>query len=373
MKIQMVDLQSQYQKLKVEIDEVVSEVFTKGQFIGGPLVKEFESNLADFLDAPYVISVANGTDALQIALMAIDAKPGDEVIVPAFTYVATAEVIALLGLIPVLVDVDVSTFGIDIEQTKNAITEKTKAIVPVHLFGQVSNMEALMELANSNNLYVIEDNAQSLGAIYTFEDGTTKQGGLIGHIGTTSFYPSKVLGAYGDGGALFSNDKQLADKIRMIKSHGQIKKYYHEVVGCNSRLDAVQAGILNVKLNYLKEDFALRGKVADRYDEAFNNINQIQTPIRDPKSTHVFHQYTLIIADNKRDELKQYLADNDIPSMIYYPLPLYKQNAFKPFVGQNLRLNNSEQLCASVISLPICPNLTIEAQNHIISKVKSFF
>lgn len=371
-KIQMVDLVGQYQKIKEKVDKAVIEVMSTARFIKGPKVVTFEANLANYLGVKHVIACANGTDALQIALMALGLAQGDEVIVPAFTYVATAEVIGLLGLKPVMVDVDPKTFNLTADIIAKAITPQTKAIVPVHLYGQSSDMEDIMTLANRHNLYVIEDNAQAIGADYTFKNGTIKKTGTIGHIGCTSFFPSKNLGCYGDGGAMFTNDDELANKLKMIANHGQAKKYHHSVIGVNSRLDAMQAAILAIKLEQLDKYSTARQKVATAYDEAFKHIDAIQTPIRQYNSTHVFHQYTLQIQNGQRDELKQYLSENGIPSMVYYPIPLYKQEAFKEFyTGDSLPI--TEILCQSVLSLPIHTEMEETVQAYIIEKIVAFF
>lgn len=368
----MVDLISQYESIKQEVDKAVVDVMSTAQFIKGPKVRDFEKHLSEYLGVKNSITCANGTDALQIALMALGLKRGDEVIVPAFTYVATAEVIGLLDLIPVMVDVNENTFNITAEIIEKAITPKTKAIVPVHLYGQSSDMEEIMMIAEKYNLYVIEDNAQAIGASYRFKDGSVQKTGTIGHIGCTSFFPSKNLGCYGDGGAIFTNDARLAAKIKMIANHGQIKKYHHAVIGVNSRLDAIQAVILDIKLAKLDEYSQARQQVAAAYDIAFKNIKQIKIPTRQHNSTHVFHQYTIQIGDNKRDELKQFLADNNIPSMIYYPIPLYNQDAFKGYY-KGEKLPTTEALCSSVLSLPIHTEMDNETLNYIISKVQDFF
>lgn len=368
--IHMVDLKKQYLRIKEEIDTAIQEVLDSTRFIKGPKVQEFDNNLANYLGVKEVISCANGTDALQIAMMALDLKAGDEVIVPAFTYVATAEVIALLGLQPVMVDVNPDDFNSTASQIEAAITPNTKAIVPVHLFGQIADMEGIMELARKHQLYVIEDNAQAIGATYTFRNGQQQKAGTIGHIGTTSFFPSKNLGCYGDGGAIFTNDEQLGKRIRMIANHGQAKKYYHSLVGVNSRLDAIQAAILTIKLKYLEEYAAARQLVAARYDVAFKEIEALQIPLRRDYSTHVFHQYTLQLKGGIRNEVKSFLAEKGIPSMIYYPVPLYQQEAFLPFVKKQIKLPNTERLCQSVLSLPIHTEMDLETQNYIIDHVK---
>jgi len=371
--IQMVDLVSQYQHLKVEIDKAVIDVMDSARFIKGPSVRSFEKNLEEYLGVKHVIACANGTDALQIALMALDLSPGDEIIVPSFTYVATAEVIGLLGLKPIMVDVNPDTFNIISEVVKNAITSKTKVIVPVHLYGQSSDMEDILTLAKENNLFVIEDNAQAIGADYTFRNGTVKKTGTMGNIGTTSFFPSKNLGCFGDGGAMFTNDDNLAEKLRTISNHGQRKKYYHSVIGVNSRLDTIQAAILDIKLKHLNKYSSARQKVAANYDKAFSKIESIQTPVRQNNSTHVFHQYTIRINNGKRNGLKQHLNENGVPSMIYYPVPLYNQEAFSPFVSHDMNLSVTEKLCEEVLSLPIHTEMDSNVQNYIIETVKSYF
>ncbi|MEJ6697775.1 MAG: DegT/DnrJ/EryC1/StrS family aminotransferase [Saprospiraceae bacterium] len=371
--IQMVDVRGQYLNIKEEIDKGIQEVIDSCAFINGPKVKEFQANLEAYLDVKYVIPCANGTDALQIALMALDLKAGDEVIVPAFTYVATAEVIALLGLTPVMVDVDLDTFNVTADIIQSALTEKTKVVVPVHLFGQVTGeMDEIMQLAKEHNFYVIEDNAQAIGANYTHDNGNISKSGTIGHIGSTSFYPSKNLGCYGDGGALFTNDEALAKMLRKIANHGQAKKYHHDVIGCNSRLDAIQAAILDVKLKRLDLYCDVRETAASYYDTQLKDIEGINIPKRESKSTHVFHQYTLRETTGRRDELKEYLKEKGVPSMVYYPVPLYKQEAFKHY-ALNIQLEATEKLCKEVISLPIHTEMNREIQDIIIEAVKSFY
>lgn len=371
--IQMVDLKSQYHHIKEEIDNAVINCIANTTFINGPAVKEFQTNLESYLEVKHVIPCANGTDSLQIAMMALELKPGDEVICPAFTYVATAEVIGLLGLTPVMVDVDNKTFNLTANEVEKAITPKTKAIVPVHLYGQSCDMEAILALATKYNLYVIEDNAQAIGADYTFSDGRKAKTGTIGHIGSTSFFPSKNLGCYGDGGALMTNDDTLAQKMRMIANHGQEKKYYHKVLGCNSRLDTIQAAILNIKLRHLDEYSAARNKMATYYDAAFSTINELEVPERQYNSTHVFHQYTLKVKNGSRNQLQSYLSDKGIHSMIYYPLPLYKQEAFQQFVSDDFKLDTTELLCDEVLSLPIHTEMNIGDINYICTSIQSFF
>jgi UDP-2-acetamido-2-deoxy-ribo-hexuluronate aminotransferase len=366
--IEMVDLKGQYQKIKDEVDDAVLSCIASAKYIQGPDVMTFEKNLAEYLGTRNVIGCANGTDALQIALMALELEPGDEVIVPAFTYVATAEVIALLGLTPKMIDVDAGTFNIKAEDVRAAANERTKAVVPVHLFGQSCDMDAIMEVADECGLFVIEDNAQAIGGDY----GAQKTG-TIGHIGCTSFFPSKNLGCYGDGGAIYTDNDELAEKIRMIGNHGQRQKYYHSVIGVNSRLDTMQAAVLNVKLKYLDKYCEARQEVAARYDAGFAGVDGITVPAREPKSTHVFHQYTLKVAGGRRDELKDHLAGKDIPSMIYYPLPLYKQEAFRAYAPADFDLPITEELCAAVLSLPIHTEMETNTVDYIINSVREFF
>ncbi|MCO6509372.1 MAG: DegT/DnrJ/EryC1/StrS family aminotransferase [Aridibacter famidurans] len=372
-KIHMVDLVGQYEKIKPEVDRAIEEVIKSAAFINGPAVKRFQVDLETYLGVNHVIPCANGTDALQIALMALGLEPGDEVIVPSFTYVATAEVIALLRLKPVMVDVDPDTFNVTAEIIEVAITPKTKAVVPVHLFGQSCDMEPILAAAERHGIPVIEDNAQAIGAMYAFGDGTKKRAGTMGDIGTTSFYPAKNLGCYGDGGAMFTNDDALAEKLRMIANHGQSRTYYHDVIGVNSRLDSIQAAVLDVKLKYLDEYAAARNSVADRYDEAFEGAEEIQTPKRQPNSTHVFHQYTIRVRNGRRDELKEHLSEKGIPSSVFYPLPLNKQEAFAPFVDPSLELPVTEQLCSEVLSLPIHTEMDEETVDKIVDSVVGFF
>ncbi|MBS1589934.1 MAG: DegT/DnrJ/EryC1/StrS family aminotransferase [Bacteroidetes bacterium] len=365
----MVDLKGQYQKIQQEIDDAVINCIRRAAFINGPEVKEFEQNLATYFGANHVIGCANGTDALQIALMALGLQPGDEVIVPAFTYVATAEVIALLQLKPVMVDVNLDDFIIKTDDLEKYITPKTKAIVPVHLYGQTANMNSLMEIAEKHNLYVIEDNAQAIGSNYEYK-GIKKKAGTIGHIGCTSFFPSKNLGCYGDGGALITNDDLLAAKIRMIANHGQKKKYYHSVIGVNSRLDTLQAAILNVKLKYLDNYISARNEAAAFYDRELSGLNEVIIPQRVKNSTHAFHQYTLRIQNGKRDIIQKALQENQIPTMIYYPLPLYRQVAFAVYYDGE-PLPHTELLCSEVLSLPIHTELQEETIAHICNVIKS--
>ncbi len=368
----MVDLAGQYNKIKNEIDAVVLECIASAEFINGPAVSSFGENLCRYLGSNHVIPCANGTDALQIALMALGLERGDEVIVPAFTYVATAEVIALLGLTPVMVDVSLDSFNITPEHIENAITPRTRAVVPVHLFGQSCEMEPIMEVAHKHGLFVIEDNAQAIGSETEFE-GRIRKTGTVGHIGCTSFFPSKNLGCFGDGGAMFTDDDEIAVRLRMIANHGQAKKYYHSVVGVNSRLDTIQAGILNVKLNYLDEYSEARQRTAAYYDDAFDDVEGIKIPIRETRSTHVYHQYTLQVPETLRDDLQNHLKEKGIPSMIYYPLPLYRQEAFRHFSSDGFELSATEELCKRVLSLPIHTEMSCPTQDYIIDAVRSFF
>ncbi|BEH00515.1 DegT/DnrJ/EryC1/StrS family aminotransferase [Bacteroides sedimenti] len=370
--IPMVDLKGQYLKIKPEIDSAIQDVIDSTSFINGLPVGEFANNLESYTGARHVIPVANGTDALQIALMALGLKPGDEVIVPAFTYIASAEVIALLGMVPVMVDVDYDNFNVSAAHIRKAITNKTKAIIPVHLFGQSCPMEEILQLAEANDLYVIEDNAQSIGAVHTFTDGREQQTGTMGHFGCTSFFPTKNLGCMGDGGALMTNDDELAFRAKMIASHGQSKKYIHDVVGCNSRLDTIQAAILNVKLHHLNDYIEARQTAANRYYEGLFDLPSLVLPRKMPYTTHVFHQFTLKVTDGSRDELKTFLASHGIPSMIYYPLPLQSQQAFADIVREGEQLNTSELLCQQVLSLPMHTELTEEVQNFIIEKIREY-
>lgn len=368
----MVDLRQQYQKIKPEIDKAVLDVIESAAFINGPAVQRFGSALAAYHGSGHVIPCANGTDALQIAMMALDLQPGDEVITPSFTYIATTEVIALLRLTPVFVDVDPKTFCIDPAAIEAAITPKTKAIVPVHLYGQAAPMEEIMRIAKAHNLYVIEDNAQAIGCEYTFADGTVRKTGSIGTIGTTSFFPSKNLGGYGDGGAITTNDDALAERLKMVANHGQSKRYYHDVVGCNSRLDTIQAAVLEVKLKYLDEYINARRRVADFYDNAFKGQAGIAVPFRAPYGRHVFHQYTLILAGIDRNGLHDYLAARNVPSMIYYPVPAHRQKMFERYGSAATHLANTDWLTERVISLPMHTELDEEQLHFITAQVLSF-
>jgi UDP-2-acetamido-2-deoxy-ribo-hexuluronate aminotransferase len=370
--LQMVDTKTQYQKIKTETDAAVIAVMESSQFIGGKVVNDFGTNLAAYHGSKHVIPCANGTDALQIAMMALGLKAGDEVITPSFTYIATVEVAALLGIKPIFVEVDKQTFCIDPEAIRKAITPKTKAIVPVHLYGHAADMELIMQIAKDHNLFVIEDNAQAIGNDYTFSDGTKKKLGTIGNVGCTSFYPSKNLGAFGDGGAMMTDDDQLAEQLKMIASHGQKVRYYHEVIGCNSRLDAMQAAILDIKLKHLDEYIAARRKAADFYDKAFAGNEKITTPFRAANQNHVFHQYTLTLNGVDRDALHEFLASKGIPSMIYYPVPAHRQNMFSAFGGSDYNLPVTDWLTERVISLPIHTELDEEQQSFIANGVLEF-
>lgn len=371
--IQMVDLKGQYEKIKEEVDKGIQQVIEQAAFINGPQVKEFSTHLANYLGSKHVIPCGNGTDALQIALMALNLQPGDEVIVPAFTYVATAEVIGLLKLVPVMAEVDPDTFMITASAIEKVITPKCKAVVPVHLYGQCAQMEEILHVAKKHNLYIIEDTAQAIGAIYTFSDGRKVQAGTMGDVGCTSFFPSKNLGCYGDGGAMYTNDERLAKKLHMIANHGQERKYYHAVIGCNSRLDTIQAAILTVKLRYLDQYSASRNKVANAYDEAFKDLTWLKTPKRVHNSTHVFHQYTIQLLNSfDRDRLQEYLKQNGIPSMVYYPLPLHFQEAFRKDEFGEGDFPISEDLCTRVLSLPIHTEMDEIVLEYIIGKIIEF-
>ncbi|MBP9923374.1 MAG: DegT/DnrJ/EryC1/StrS family aminotransferase [Bacteroidia bacterium] len=372
-KIQMVDLIGQYEKIQSEVDAAVINTIRSSMFINGPEVKSFQAEMEAYLNVKHVIPCANGTDALQIAMMALNLQPGDEVITANFTYVATAEVIALLKLTPVLVDVLPGTFLIDPKAVEAAITPKTKAIVPIHLFGQCADMDAMMDIASRHNLYVIEDNAQAIGADYHWKSGKVQKAGTIGHIGATSFFPSKNLGCYGDGGAIFTNDDAIGKKIRMIANHGQSVQYYHDEIGVNSRLDSIQAAILRIKLRHLDEYAAARRAVADYYDKAFANHPNITTPERTKLSNHVFHQYTMVLKNASRDKLREYLATKEIPAMIYYPVPLHLQKAYRDPRYKEGDFPVTEQLCASVISLPIHTEMQEETLSYITKNVLEFF
>lgn len=371
-KIQMVDLSAQYEKVQAEMDQAILDVVRSSQFINGQAVKSFTSALSDYLNKAYVVPCANGTDALQIALMALDLERGDEVIVPAFTYIATAEVIGLLGLKPIMVDVDPFTFNTTAELIKPKISDRTKAIIPVHLFGQSTDMEDILILAKEHGIAVIEDNAQAIGAKYTFRDGSTDFTGCMGDMGTTSFFPSKNLGCYGDGGAMTTRDHGFALKMQMIANHGQSKKYHHQVIGCNSRLDTIQAAVLEIKLKHLNEYSDARQSVAKYYDHNLSDIDGLITPTVAKNSTHVYHQYTLRVLNGKRNDLKAFLADHGVPSMIYYPLPLYKQVAFQSILETDFDLPVSEQLSHEVLSLPIHTEMKHETLAYIVEALRKF-
>ncbi len=361
----MVDLKGQYEKIKEEVDTGIRQVIDSTAFINGPAVKEFQADFEKYLNVKHVIPCANGTDALQIAMMALGLKPGDEVITASFTYVATAEVIGLLGLTPVLVDVDPDTFNIDVAALENNITSRTKAIVPVHLFGQCADMEKIMAIAKKHGLYVIEDVAQAIGADYTFSDGRKMKAGTIGTIGCTSFFPSKNLGCYGDGGAMYTNDDELAKKLKMIAHHGQSELYRHDVLGVNSRLDTIQAVVLKAKLRHLDSYAKARNQVADFYDKAFANHPKLKIPTREKKSSHVFHQYTLQLTGVDRTRLREQLAERGIPAMVYYPIPLHQQKAFASDRFKNTDFKVTEKLCGTVLSLPIHTELDETTLNYI--------
>jgi len=370
--IQMVDLKQQYTKIKNEINTAMQEVLDTAAFINGKQVTDFAKNLSQYLDVKHVIPCANGTDALQIAMMALDLQPGDEVITPSFTYIATTEVVALLRLKPVFAEVDPKTFCIDPVDLEKKITPKTKAIVPVHLYGHSAPMESIMQIAARHGLYVIEDNAQAIGSSYTFSNGTKKKTGAIGTIGATSFFPSKNLGCYGDGGAIFTDDDALANKLKMIANHGQSKRYYHDLVGCNSRLDSLQAAVLNVKLKDLDHYIAARRNAAAYYDQAFANHPKITTPYQASYSHHVFHQYTLLLEGVNRNGLNEYLASKNIPSMIYYPVPAHRQGMFAAFHSASENLPVTDWLTERVISLPMHTELNEEQLHYISSSVLEF-
>jgi dTDP-4-amino-4,6-dideoxygalactose transaminase len=370
--IQMVDLKAQYEKLVPEIDRVIKSVLETASFIKGPDVKLFEDELQAYMGVKHVVSCANGTDALQLAMMALGLKPGDEVITTDFTFIATVEVVAFLGLKLVIVDPEPGSYNISVEAVRKAITPKTKAIVPVHLFGQCADMESIMELAEKNKLFVIEDAAQATGADYIFMNGTRKKAGTIGHIGTTSFFPSKNLGCYGDGGALYTNDDKLAEKLRSIANHGMKVRYHYDDIGINSRLDTIQAAILRVKLKHLSRFNEARKVVADHYDKAFINCPAITIPERVSYSSHIFHQYTIRVKNGKRDELKRFLESKKIPVMIYYPGPLHMQEAYR-YLGYNGNdFPVTTTLCREVLSLPMHPDMEQEQLDYIIFNILNF-
>jgi len=370
--IQMVDVQRQYQMLKTDIDRRVLACMESGAFINGPNVKNFEASLSFYLDNTHVVSCANGTDALQVALMALNLQTGDEVIVPSFTFIASVEVIALLGLKPIVVDVDPRTFLMKVEDIEASLSPRTKAIIPVHLFGQCVNMKALMKLAHVRELFVIEDNAQSIGAKCTAQHDERLFAGTIGDMGTTSFYPSKNLGCYGDGGAIFARKESMAKMIRKIANHGMDRRYYHDLIGVNSRLDSIQAAILNVKLPYLDRWNQQRVKVADKYDQALGDLEGILIPQRVPWSDHVFHQYTIRVLDGRRDAMQSYLAENKIPSMVYYPVPMHEQKAFNNVVRKRVLLKNTDLVSKEVLSLPMHPDLEDDQMQYIAEHIGKF-
>jgi UDP-2-acetamido-2-deoxy-ribo-hexuluronate aminotransferase len=369
--ILMVDLIGQYEKIKDEINQNIINSLQKGKFINGPIVKEFSQNLSNFLNVKHVIPCANGTDALQIAYMALGLKSGDEIICPSWTYISTAEAAAILGVKTIFCDVDPNTFNVTAEFIEPLISEKTKAIVVVHLYGQSCDMEAILNLAKKHNLKVIEDNAQAIGSNYTFSNGDKKYTGTMGDIGTTSFYPTKNLGAYGDGGAIFTNNYDLVKKIKMYSNHGESERYQHNVIGINSRLDSIQAQVLNVKLNYLNNYNQARKQVAENYNNAFSEVKQILIPKINKNSSHVYHQYTLKVLDGKRDDMIKYLKQNGIETKVYYPIPIHKQEPFKKY--SSTALLNTNDLARTCLSLPICANTEKTNQDFIIETVKSFF
>lgn len=370
--IQMVDLKSQYMKIKPQLDQAINDVLSSTQFINGEHVKSFQNELAAYLDVKHVITCANGTDALQISMMALGLKPGDEIITPSFTYIATTEVIGLLGLKPVFVDCDPENFNISVDEVEKAITKKTKAIVPVHLFGQSSDMKSIMSLAKKYNLYIIEDNAQAIGSDYLGFNQPQKTG-TIGNIGCTSFFPSKNLGCFGDGGAMMTNDDELAKKLRMIANHGQSKRYYHDIVGCNSRLDNIQAAVLRIKLKELDQYILNRQKAANYYDQNLKDFDQLTLPFRNLDSNHVFHQYTLKLDESiVRDELIQYLADKNIPAMVYYPVPAHRQKMFSKIPNSCGNMKVTNWLSSSVFSLPMHTELSTLQQDYIIENISNF-
>ena len=372
-KIQMVDLYGQYLNIKSEIDEAIRKVIESTAFIRGGEVGQFEKELADYLGTSHAVACGNGTDALQIAMMALEMRPGDEVITTPFTFIATVEVIRLLGMRPILVDVEPDSFNMDPRQLERVITARTRAVVPVHLFGQCAGMKEILDVAGRHGLFVIEDNAQALGADYTFSDGTSKKAGTIGHIGTTSFFPSKNLGAFGDGGALFTGDDGLAERLRSIVNHGMKERYHYERVGVNSRLDTLQAAILRVKLKYLDQYHQARQRVASWYDRTLSGIDELTIPARRPFSTHIFHQYTIQVPPGIRNDLRNWLREGEIPSMVYYPLPLHLQEAYLDLGCGKGDLPVSEQLCERVLSLPVHTEMEDEQLHFITDRVRAFF
>ena len=372
-KVPMVDLIGQYKKIKDQIDQSIIKSLETGKFINGSIVKEFSNNLSKYLNVKHVIPCANGTDALQIAFMALGLKPGDEIICPSWTYISTAEAASLLGVKPVFCDVDLTTFNMTAKNIEQLINKKTKAIVPVHLYGQSCDMEPIVELAKKHNLKIIEDNAQAIGCEYPFSNGDKMFTGTMGDIGTTSFYPTKNLGAYGDGGAIFTSDDKLAKKIKMIANHGQLKQYEHKIIGCNSRLDSIQAEVLNIKLKYLDNYNKARNQMAENYNKAFSAVEQLHTPALNKNSTHVYHQYTLRIHPLYRDPLIAYLNGKGIPNRIYYPIPLHKQKVFSKIVDSNYNLPNTNLLSATCLSLPIHTEIENSSQDFIIETLLDFF
>jgi len=371
--IKMVDLERQYAHLEMEIDDAIKRVISSSAFIKGPDVKAFEQELGEYLNVKHVIGCANGTDALQLALMALNLEPGDEVITPDFTFIATVEVIALLGLKPVLVDVDSNDFTIDIDEIKKAITPKTKAIIPVHLFGQCANMEDIMQIAAEHKLHVIEDTAQALGASFIFSNGKQKKAGTIGDIGATSFFPSKNLGCFGDGGAVFTNNDDMAEEIRAMANHGMKKKYQYHTIGVNSRLDTIQAAVLRIKLKYLDHYNQTRRASADYYDLILGQMEEVITPFRNGYSTHIFHQYTLKVENNQRDALREYLLNHNIPNMVYYPKPLHGQQAYSRYIDKGTSYTITDMLTKQVLSLPMHTELTEDELNFITQTILNYF
>ena len=369
----MNDLQSQYKRLKKEMDAAIKEVLNQASFINGSQVQTFSSRLATYLNVPQVVTCGNGTDAIRIVLQALNVQTGDEIILPAFMYIAAAEMVASLGLIPVLVDVDAETFNMNTELIERAITRQTKAIIVVHLFGQVCDMEPIMKIAEKYKIHVIEDNAQSLGADYTFSDGTTKKAGTIGHIGITSFFPTKPLSCYGDGGAIMTSDSEQAKRIQMLANHGQTQKYHHKIIGCNSRLDTIQAAILNVKLNYIDDFTRTRQQVAHYYDQTLSQLDEIQIPEKAAYSTHIYHQYTLRVKNEQRDALQAHLKANGIPSMVYYPFAVQEQEGYKWVARVSGEVSVSTRLCKEVLSLPIHTEMTDEMMRLICDCLIRFF
>jgi len=369
----MIDLRGQYARLKSEIDAAVCDVMAAGQFVNGPQVKAFCANLADYLGVANVVPCGNGTDAIRLALRALNIQPGEEVIMPAFSYIAAVEMVVSLGLTPILVDVSEDTYNINVTLLEAAISRQTRAIIAVHLFGQSCDMEGIMRNAKKYKIAVIEDNAQSLGADYTFADGSTRKAGTVATVGTTSFFPTKPLACYGDGGAVMTADSEIAANVRMLANHGQIAKYNHKIVGCNSRLDTLQAAILDVKLKYMHRFTEARLRVAQRYDQNLRLLNEIQIPAKAPYSTHVYHQYTVRVKDGRRDALVAFLHENGIPAKVYYPLPVQEQDAYKWVARISGDVNTATQLCREVVSLPVHTEMTDEEQGYIIETVNRFF